>query len=409
MLVRSLVTGVLVLTCFSGHCFGQRKSIEELWGNISEEQRREHLRTFQLPRGEEGPLPIRKRTPEEQEEHERKLDWFYRAKYGVMFHYLTHVGSKGDHEFAEDEWDDWVDAVDVNAFADQCVEAGIGYVLLTIGQQKNYYCSPNPVYEDLWGFKPGRYSSRRDLPMDLYKALKPHGIRLMLYVTSHPFATWGDGDERSRAVGWKWRTPGDRTITATDEASQKWCRALAWWSKHYGKACSGWWVDGNQNFVPGHAIRVNEALRSGNSDTIVGTVWNNLSDYYHGHMVRDWNDQQTIIPPQGPSFRWRIYSEEELLKPVSPEQGRWTPYYNQQWHALVYLGSLWGRADTNKSKESVVAYADKVIRRGGVITVDVGVYSKPRPDGKDGPFLIIPDGHFEQIKAVRDAVKEIRR
>ena len=74
--------------------------------------------------------------------------------------------------------------MDVDAFAAQCAEAGVGYVLLTIGQQRNYYCSaPNPVYEELWGFEPGRYSARRDLPMDLYKALKPHGIRLMLYVT----------------------------------------------------------------------------------------------------------------------------------------------------------------------------------------------------------------------------------
>ena len=33
--------------------------------------------------------------------------------------------------------------------------------------------APNPVYEELWGFEPGRYRARRDLPMDLYEARVP--------------------------------------------------------------------------------------------------------------------------------------------------------------------------------------------------------------------------------------------
>ena len=386
-------------------------SQNEFWGDTTEEQRLERLKTVREPRGEKNPLPVRKRTVEEQEQLVKKLDWFYKAKYGVMVHYLAGISGSSTIQWTPEEWDAWVDAVDVNAFADQCAEAGAGYVLLTIGQQRNYYCSVrNPVYEDLWGFEPGRYSSKRDLPMDLYKALEKRGIRMMLYVTGSPFATQGDAEKKSEEVGWKW-DPSPSERAATWEASEKWCKAIEWWSQHYSKACSGWWVDGNFNFVSGHALRIDKALRSGNPETIIGTSYLALSDYSHGHCVRNWSEQQLHIPPQGPDCHggWNLYSLDYLEQPISPEDGRWIPLYNNQWHALQFLGERWARSDTNKTTQSVVEYSRKVISRGGVITFDIGVYGAEGANGKKAPYLKIQDGQFEQLCAIRDAVEGIKR
>lgn len=385
--------------------------VENFWADTTEQQRMELLKTVRDPSGKNNPLPVRKRTAEEQEQLVKKLDWFYKAKYGVMVHYLAGIGSSPQIQWTPEEWDAWVDAVDVNAFADQCAEAGVGYVLLTIGQQRNYYCSVrNPVYEDLWGFEPGRYSSKRDLPMDLYKALKKRGIRMMLYATGSPFATQGEAEKNSEEVGWKW-APSPSERAATREASEKWCKALEWWSQHYGQACSGWWIDGNYNFVSGHALRIDKALRSGNPDTIIGTSYHALSDYSHGHCLRNWSKQQLHIPPQGPDHRGgrNLYSLDYLEQPISPEDGRWTPLYNNQWHALQYLGERWARSDTNKTTQSLVEYSRKVISRGGVITFDIGVYGEEGANGKNAPYLKIQDGQFEQLCAVRDAVKDYKR
>ncbi len=385
--------------------------LETFWGDTTEEQRFEYLNTTWEARGKTNPLPVRKRTAEEQQELERKLDWFYKAKYGVMVHYLAGIAGSSQVPWTAESWDAWVDAVDVDAFADQCAEAGVGYVLLTIGQQRNYYCSVrNPVYEDLWGFEPGQYSSKRDLPMDLYQALKKHNIRMMLYATGSPFATQGDAEKKSEKLGWKWhRNPKGRS--ATPEASEKWCKALEWWSQHYGEACSGWWIDGNIGFVPGHALGIDRALRSGNPDTIIGTSYNSLSEIGHGHAIEDWSKMQQYVPPQGPASRagWNLYSQEDLLKPISPDEGRWVPLWKIQWHALQYLGRTWARSDVAHSDESIVNYSKKVIERGGVITFDVGVYGEKAPNGKNAPYLKIQDGQFKQLCAIRDAVRDIER
>lgn len=42
--------------------------------------------------------------------------------------------------------------------------------------------SPNPTYDRVTGYQPGQRCCTRDLPLDLYRALQPNGIRLMLYL-----------------------------------------------------------------------------------------------------------------------------------------------------------------------------------------------------------------------------------
>ncbi len=360
--------------------------------------------------------PPTPRSPQQQAQLEKRLEWFYQAKYGIMVHYLASQAADVEVERTPEEWDAWVDAVDVDAFAKQCAEAGVGYVIMPLGQQRNYYNStPNPVYEEAFGFEPGRYAARRDLPMDLYEALKPHGIRMIIYTAAHPYATTGEAAKKGEEIGWVWK---NRQSTLTESAAQKWLYSLEWWSNHYGKACSGWWVDGNLQFYPGQAERVVDVLRTGNPDTLIASSHYKLSDMTHGHCIFNWPLQQQNIPPQDPTYKHKVpgLTLEELAKPLAPEIGRWEPNYKIQWHALQFIGKRWGRSDKHKTTESVVNYARNIVERGGVITFDVGIYGEAYPysilreDGtKNGPYLKIPQGHFEQLCAVRDAVKPIER
>ena len=325
-------------------------------------------------------LPPVTRTPQEQKKFEARLDWFYKAKYGVMFHYVANMMrfKKERLKWTSEKWDAWVDAVDVEVVAAQAAEIGAGYVVISLGQKGGYYCSPNPVYEKYWGAAASKFGSKRDLPMDLYKALKKRGIRMMLYTACTPYAVPGPDSERNG-----WTGSGLKFKQATPEGQARWIESLQWYSDHYGEACAGWWLDGLKPYGPDYRQKVHQAVRHGNPDALTASGTHALSDYTHGHCVANWAAQQKRLP-----------------------NGRWDAEYRIQWHAFQYLGRSWAARGTAHSTKSLVNYATKVISRGGAITFDVGVFEeKPR---LKGPYLRIDDDQMKQLRAVRDAVNALK-
>src|SRR5215813_463638 len=70
--------------------------------------------------------------------------WMQAAHWGVMTHYLADWRAQADHEPASVEhWNELVDHFDVEGLADQLQSIGVGYYLITIGQNSGYYLSPN--------------------------------------------------------------------------------------------------------------------------------------------------------------------------------------------------------------------------------------------------------------------------
>jgi hypothetical protein len=350
-------------------------------------ERFEDLCTNRSP--EHQPKPVRPRTQEEQRALERKLDWFYWARYGVMAHFLPNMGRFNDPEkripWDSASWNEWVDAIEVEKIAAQAEELEAGYVVLPIGQQGNYYCAPNPVYEKHWGFAPQEYGTRRDLPADLEKALRKRGVRLMIYITGAPTATEGPAREASARVGWQ-KLDGRPPWRCTEEGSAKWAEVVQWWVTHYKGLCAGYWIDGVNNYCRGHAVRFMDAVRSADPDALFSCWWNALSDYNHGHCTYDWEEQQQRLPPNG----------------------RWLPEFDIQYHVFQYLGHRWGGRTVEHSTASMTDYARKVIEGGGVFTFDVGVFDESTVPHR-GPFLEIPEGQMEQLRAVRDKVRDIER
>ncbi|KKL18018.1 hypothetical protein LCGC14_2479730, partial [marine sediment metagenome] len=330
-------------------------------------------------------FPAQTWTPEERQMYEARVKWFHEAKYGLMFHFLafgerSQAGRKGfrptEADWTSERWNQVVDDVDVEKVADQAQELGVGYVILTLGQNHKYACAPNPVIDELWGLKSGQYNARRDLPMELGHALAKRDISLMLYIVA-------GGHRLPNPAGW------------TDADFHKnWLKVVRWYSNHYGTLCKGWWVDGLGTRDPNHKeVKWRQdycgsfvhALRHGNPDTIVTSAIYGISDVIHGHCINvDWDKQHTI---------------------VKPFFGRWDPDSKIQWHVLQYLGSYWGAIDTPKQTADLVAYGVDVVRGGGVFTFDVGCYNLV--NGKTVPCLEIPPQQMAQLRAVRDAIKSI--
>jgi len=215
--------------------------------------------------------------------------------------------------------------------------------------------------------------------MDLYEALSKRGIRLMLYSACTPYLLPGPASE---VAGWY--GSGHKFRECTPEGAKHWIEALQWYSDHYGRRISGWWLDGLREWAPGYRQAVTVAIRHGHLDTLVTSGTHALSDFLHGHCVGNWEKQQQRLPTT-----WR-----------------WDETHRIQWHAFQYLGRSWGARGTAHSTASIVDYARKVIESGGVITFDIGTFDEA--PAIDGPYLSIPGEQMEQLRAVRDALEELR-
>ena len=357
--MKNLVLVFFVLFIASTNLFGQGKELPAPNPLLHPPKDVTPQKTMYYGGWEGTPIiPPVQRTEKEHWKLEKDLAWFYEAKYGLFFHFLA------PHGCTAKEWDNIVNSVDVEKFADKVAKTGAGYVGLTLGQNHLYSCAPNPVLEQLWKLTPGEYTSERDLPMDLYKALKKRGIRLMLYVSTDL----------------QYKLPVPESFTRETDRFENWLKVLGWYSKHYGKRCSGWWVDGlNEDRNIDYRPRVHEVLKSGNPDAIVGSSSYGISEYTHGHCDDDWNYQQ--------QYR-------------KPYYGRWHPGYEIQWHVFQYLGSSWGKSDTAHSTESIVNYAADVVKGGGVLTFDIG-----QEEMLKEIYLDIPEGQMQQLVAVKKALR----
>ena len=66
-------------------------------------------------------------------------DWFHKAGWGVMTHYLgAPPSSDGGAELSAAAWNEQVDAFDVAGLARQLVSTGTKYLLFTVGQNSRH-------------------------------------------------------------------------------------------------------------------------------------------------------------------------------------------------------------------------------------------------------------------------------
>ncbi len=310
-----------------------------------------------------------------------KTDWFHAARWGVFVHYLD---LKAERPFPSpttaEQWNRRVDAFDVDALAAQLEATGAGYFLFTIGQNSGHWCAPNPTYDELTGISPSK-CSRRDLIADLYEALAPKGIKLMVYLPS------GAPDQEPQAVerlGWK---AGDERLA---EFQTKWEAIVRDWSLRWGKKVVGWWVDGcyyadamyRQPEAPNFASFA-AAMRAGNPASIVAFNPNDATPIVAMTEQQDYTagEVNAFLPVRGG------YPGHPALG-----AGRWVDSPEGppvQYHLLTFLGDFWARGEQPRFGDDLVsAYTRHVNSVGGVVTWEV-------PISDEGT---IPQPFIEQLK-----------
>lgn len=296
-----------------------------------------------------------------------ETDWLRDARYGVFMHFLP--GDPRGLALVRD--------FDVEALAGQLEAMGAKYFVITLGQNSGYFISPNAAYEKRTGYLPGERCSARDLPLDLHAALKPRGIRLMLYL---PCQTPNRDARAQRAFGLP-EGPKDQPIDA--EFAKKWAEVIAEWSARYGEKVSGWWFDGGYAHIRfGEEIAriYADAVKAGNPRAIVTfnpgirlVRHTKAEDYTAGEL----NDPFDTVPTS-----------------------RWVE--GSQWHALTYLGSGWSRRDTRHPDERWARWVKEVAGREGVVTLDLG----PNWDPKEGPIGALAEAQVNQVRAIAAALRQ---
>jgi hypothetical protein len=328
----------------------------------------------------------------------KRTEWLAKCGWGVFVHYLGDVASSTDRDrsiLSAEEWNERVEGFDVAGLARQLQELAAPYIFITVGQGSGHYLAPNETYDRLTGILPSK-CSRRDLVSDLYAALNPLGIKLLVYVpcdgpnghrqacdalglTRHPH--WMPRrDGQTDAEYWRqFRDPVFQT---------RWQDICRDWSLRWGNKVSGWWVDG----AYGADVRFPEneepnleslcaALRAGNPEAIVAI-----------------NDG--VFTPVRQVSRHEDYTAGESNDlPICPGGILTMPDgHRSQYHILSFLGSFWGRpGEPRFTDELAAAYTADVVARGGVISWDV-------PTARNGQIL---PAFFRQLTAISAAVRQI--
>jgi hypothetical protein len=295
----------------------------------------------------------------------KNTDWFKDARYGVFMHFLPSDAASLAR----------VGEFDVEALSRQLETLGAKYFVITLGQNSGFFISPNAAYDRFTGYSPGERCSTRDLPLDLYRALSPRGIRLMLYL---PCQTPNQDARAQKAFG---LAQGQQDQPINLEFAGKWAQVIQEWSDRYGDKVAGWWFDGGYEHV-----QFNEAI---------GEVYAKAVKHGNPKAIVTFNPGVRLIH----YTQAEDYTAGELNEPfdVLPASRR---VDGSQWHALTYLGSNWSRRDARHPTGKWVKWVSAAVAKGGVVTLDMG----PNWDPKSGPIGSLADAQMVQVQAIKAAL-----
>lgn len=330
-------------------------------------------------------------------------------KYGLIVHYLNGL-QNGKHSPTnplafKTSWDECVNDFDVNAFAEKVSKTGAGYVFFTLCQASANICAPNNTFEKITDGKCVGACAKRDLPLELGKALEKYGIDLYLYFT-------GDGPRKDEIASKSFKTLNLTDERVTEGFVKKWAEVMKEFSLRYGKLVKGWWIDGCFDYIGYNDDLLKyykDAALAGNSDSLVafnnGVVRLDMND----PSVIELSDGNTQMDKAIDAINAKALAGNEVARQLlqrydTPKKYRYSihddytageaSYYNEiptsgtvdgcLWHVMSFLGISycmplygilcgWAGPGCRYSAEYLRDYTKKVNSVGGVVTYDVCV------------------------------------
>ena len=350
-----------------------------------------------------------------------KKRWLQHAGFGLMFHYEVFK----NHSTAS--FNRAIDSFNVVKFADAVESTRAAYVIFTVGQHWGKFCAPNAAYERLLGVKPGVWTSRRDLVMEIARELHRRKIRLILYMTArapmrHYSIIKATGDALPTING-KPAGPGVDTMSHPRKVKgfrrsenqpppsvflRNWGAVCGEWSRRYGPLVSGWWFDGYKMEMKDayQGLKTQKfnidtwitAVRSGNPDA-------ELAFNAGAHPILSLCTRGRLCPHQtftsGENRDFYQRTKKGRGKLLTPEN--FPAPEGVVWHLLLPVSKGWGAGVKSRfDVETLKRRMDLIDSQGGVVTLDVPV----SPDGTiPREVLGVLQKVGQDIRKLRDGAK----
>jgi hypothetical protein len=301
-------------------------------------------------------------------------NWLGSAKYGLnasIFPAVPNIAANGT-------WNQAVANFDVQAFAKDVRATGAKYVIFSVGQTSGFYSSPNQFFINRTGTKLGQYVPRRDLVLDVARALQKYQIPTLVYIAA----------EGPTAAPVEIR----HTFPATDDRASAENRLtmnamIREWSKRWGQEIAGWWIDGCYPSVTGFSNPVDGEANVGKliAATKAGNPAALSTCNASSSLFKPLSNQEDYLAGEESTFH------RYPLRRFVQHRGR-----NIQWHTMSFLGDRWGEAGTGRyDSDWLGSYVKYVSDLGGVVTIDVAINATGR----------INPGHLAQLNKVKQVVR----
>ncbi len=283
-----------------------------------------------------------------------KVEWMS-GKYGVMVHYLPHIGGMGGVKKLSPQ--QMAEVFDVKAFADNIEKTGAGWLIFPFGQNSGFYWSENPYIEE----RIQNRCSKRDLVLEIANEVTARGIRFMAYIPT-------EMDFQSDAMrnAFLWDNSPDKA-----EFMEIWYNVIEYYAKKLGTKLSGWWFDGCYDASEKDFVRTND--------------WSNVRfDRKRWFAVaKAGNKKAAVAMGTGANLMECVFEEEEYL----PGEINEIVYYpwdcnstDKQWHALTYLDCTWlleaGKEMPGPrfSNRELYDYVKECLEKKGALTLNMGIF-----------------------------------
>ncbi len=308
------------------------------------------------------------------------VQWMVDGKYGLFVHFSSGSRTFNGGPRLGDQYQDLVDAFDVNAFVEKVVEIGASWVCFTCAHGTQHWPGPSKTIDSI---KPG-FTCERDLIRELIDGLGQHGIRLMLYYNPNSGMddlyghTYGSSAEPDPSGYFEFLENHFR------EVSLRYGQDLATTAGYIDD--SGWKV---YQLDPPWEKLVN-AIRAGNPNAPVGfsqNIFPNLTPF--SDMVV--SDGSGRVPEIQTDF---LFEEGQQLE--GQHRAAW--FYMDGWSSRTGNGE-W----TQKPKFSAEQYVE-IFKRADEANMPITINLAMTPDVKAGQPFFNPDC-IQIMKQVRQAVK----
>ena len=291
--------------------------------------------------------------------------WLPNARYGIFMHYqyrillgysvATNPQFPQPSQMTASQWNQFINGFDVNDFASQMAQGGVGWVLFCLDDcYFGWQCAPNTTFDNYTGYAPRTKCSNRDLILDLAPALQANGVKLILYYAgmsgyiSDPQSLAGFG--------------GDNNYNTAPSASscQKHIAALTEYANRYTNLIAGWWFDDfiatdEYTVAPYDYRAIASAVHAANPKSIIAFSGNGefschqpgVDDYTAGDT---WSKQDlTALTPQTQPAADGIF-----------------------WEGKIYCGNIYyGQGTSNQyTDQYLINWVTTCNRQGGVVCMD---------------------------------------